>query len=75
MDRDDFDSLLNKFVQISYDLQCLLQCQSVLERNETEGEIPLHISNIVLKNCIERIDDATDQLDSGIRGLVKAGSL
>ena len=75
MDRDDFDLLLNKFVQISYDLQCLYHCQSIMERNESEGELPLHLSSIVLKNCIERMDDATEELDRGIRNLSKRGSL
>lgn len=75
MDRNDFDLLLNDFVQISYDLQCLEYCQMILERDRAESEMPLHLSSVVLRDCIERMESATDRLDMGIIGLCKKGSL
>ena len=71
MDRHDLDLLLNEFVQVNYDLQCLRYCLTVIEQNRAECEMPIHLSNVVLRGCIERMDSATDRLDHSIIGLCK----
>lgn len=76
MNQNDFELLLNDFVQVDYDLRCLHYCLTALEQNRAaECEMSIRLTNVVLRDCIKRMDSATDRLDRSILQLCKKGSL